>query len=182
MSTELHSESASDGSYSTDCESLSISSQSSSSANSDQCMCLSPEKYPEESTVADMDGAVNIGSLNQEFDDQIDASDSSDDSSFDCYTDSEDEQVEDDLCIPYLYQPLYSGAEITMAGAICAIVQFCMTYKLPYTAIGGLLRPLIILYPTPNHLPKSFYTVKTKVWIAHHIAITPWVCLHTIKL
>lgn len=85
----------------------------------------------------------------------------SDDSISDFRTDSEDEeQTDPDLAITSLYQPLYNGAEITICGAICAIMQFCTTYKLSYSAISGLLKLLIVLCPTPNHLPKSFYMLK----------------------
>jgi len=96
----------------------------------------------------------------------IDLDDSNEDwgdtsSDADFYTDSEDdEQIEPNLCNSHLYQPLYSGAEITICGAICAIMQFCTTYKLSYSAIGNLLKLLIILCPTPNHLPKSFYMLR----------------------
>ena len=118
-------------------------------------MSLSPERCLDDSPVVDTVGATD--GLNEELDDNIDAS-CSDDSSFDDYSDSDDEPIENDN--PHLYQPLYSGAEITACGAICAIMQFCTTYKLSYTAIGGLLRLLIILCPTPNHLPRSFYMLK----------------------
>ena len=115
-------------------------------------MASSPERCSEEDL-------VHTDGLNHEPDDHIDASNSDD--SFDCYsTESEDEEVESDFCGPHLYQPLYAGSEITVCGAICAIMQFCTAYKLSYTAIGGLLRLLITLCPTPNRLPKSFYMLK----------------------
>lgn len=108
----------SDTSYSLD---SSVSSFSSLVSN----QCLSPKRYTEESLV-DVDSPIDR--IDQQLHDQIE-SDSSDDSSnsFDCYIDSEDEEVENDLCTTHLYQPLYTWVKITIYGAICAIMQFCKT-------------------------------------------------------
>ena len=43
---------------------------------------------------------------------------------------------------PELFEPVYSESTITISGAICAIMQFCMAHKLSYTAIGDLLNLL----------------------------------------
>lgn len=61
---------------------------------------------------------------------------------------------------PNLFQPLYSGAEITLCGAVCAIMQFCLRHKLSYTAIGDLLKLLLLICPVSNKLPTSFYKFK----------------------
>lgn len=58
-----------------------------------------------------------------------------------------------------LFQPLYPGAEITLCGAMCAIMQFCSQNRLSYTAIGQLLQLLHVLCP-PSQLPLSFYLFK----------------------
>ena len=60
----------------------------------------------------------------------------------------------------HLFEPLYTDAEVTVCGAICAIMVFCTKYKLPYVAIGGLLKLLCVLCPNPNHLPSSFYAIR----------------------
>ena len=59
-----------------------------------------------------------------------------------------------------MFQPLYAGAEITLCGAISAIMQFSLRNKLSYTAIGELLKLLLLICPVPNLLPTSFYKVK----------------------
>ena len=59
-----------------------------------------------------------------------------------------------------LFLPLYSGAEITVCGAYCCIMQYATSKKLSYTAIDELLKLLHTLMPNPNHLPSSFYKFK----------------------
>ena len=59
-----------------------------------------------------------------------------------------------------LFEPLYSGSTISFCGAVCSIMQFCMTYKLSYTAIGELLKLLQLLCPMPNKLPPSVFLLK----------------------
>ena len=66
----------------------------------------------------------------------------------------------DPLSDPQLFQPLYPGAEITVCGALCAIMHFCTTNKLSYTAVGELLKLLVLLCPFPSSLPSSFYKFK----------------------
>ena len=66
----------------------------------------------------------------------------------------------DPLSDSQLFAPLYPGAHITLCGALCAIMHFCTTNKLSYTAIGDLLKLLSILCPFPNLLPGSFYKFK----------------------
>jgi hypothetical protein len=61
---------------------------------------------------------------------------------------------------PELFAPLYIGAKITLCGALYAIMQFCTENKLTYTAIGELLKLLVLLCPPDNSLPKSFYIFK----------------------
>ena len=58
-----------------------------------------------------------------------------------------------------LFQPLYSGADITMCGAYSCIMQYASSKKLTYTAIDELLKLLCTLMPSPN-LPSSFYKLK----------------------
>ncbi len=61
---------------------------------------------------------------------------------------------------PELFEPLYPGADISVCAALCAIMQFCSSNKLSYTAIGELLKLLLLLCPFPNKLPTSFYKFK----------------------
>lgn len=83
----------------------------------------------------------------------------------------DDEERESDIATPIassedvipdadrLFNPLYPGAEITLCGALCAIMQFCSRNKLTYSAIGELLQLLHVLCP-PSQLPKTFYLFK----------------------
>ena len=56
--------------------------------------------------------------------------------------------------------PLYVDSRISVSGATCSIMHYCMAYKLSYTAIGELLKLLQLLCPSPNHLPASVYQLK----------------------
>ena len=55
-----------------------------------------------------------------------------------------------------LFEPLYQGADITVCGAYCCIMQFATTNKLTYTAISELVKLLHLIYPPQNKLPSSF--------------------------
>ena len=59
-----------------------------------------------------------------------------------------------------LFEPLYDGADITICGAYCCIMQFASANKLSYTAISELIKLLHVLCPVPNKLPSSFYMLK----------------------
>ncbi len=59
-----------------------------------------------------------------------------------------------------LLTPLYPGADITVCGAMCAIMQFSSSNKLTYAAIGGLLKLVRVLCPTAAALPESLYLFK----------------------
>ena len=56
--------------------------------------------------------------------------------------------------------PLYCDSSISVSGAICSIMQFCMTFKLTYSAIGELLKLFQLLCPKPNRLPATVYHLK----------------------
>jgi hypothetical protein len=58
------------------------------------------------------------------------------------------------------FAPLYSGAEVTLCGGLCAIMQFCTQNKLTYTAIDELLQLLSVLCPPTSCLPRSFFYFK----------------------
>ncbi len=58
------------------------------------------------------------------------------------------------------FNPLYDNADVTICGAICAVMQFCTSNNLTYSAIEDLLKLLRIFCPSPNHLPKSLYSFK----------------------
>ena len=57
-------------------------------------------------------------------------------------------------------QPLYNGTDLTTCAAICLIMQFALCNNLTNEAIEKLLKPLNLLLPSPNHLPKSYYKLK----------------------
>ena len=61
---------------------------------------------------------------------------------------------------PYLLEPLYVDSNISISGAICAIMHFCMAFRLSYSTIGELLKLLQLLCPNPNHLPTTIYYLK----------------------
>ena len=69
-------------------------------------------------------------------------------------------KMDDLISDSHLFEPLYPGAEVTLCGAVCAIMVFWTKYKLPYIAIAGLLKLLGVLCPTPNYLSSSFYAIK----------------------
>ena len=121
------------------------------------CTSSSPEQLPtndEPPMPADSDAMVD------EVPEDL-LSDSDTESELLSCTDSDDDdEPADSEYNPTLFQPLYPGAEITVCGAICAIMQFCTTHRLPYTAIDGLLKLLAILCPAQHHISKSFYLLK----------------------
>ena len=59
-----------------------------------------------------------------------------------------------------MFEPLYPGATLTVCGAFCVIMQFCIANKLPYTGITDLLKLLSLLCPSPNQIPSSVYILK----------------------
>ena len=59
-----------------------------------------------------------------------------------------------------MFEPFYVGSSVSLCGAICAVMHFCRSNKLSYTAIADLLKLLEILCPTPNELPKTVYKLK----------------------
>ena len=52
------------------------------------------------------------------------------------------------------------GANITVCGAYCSIMQYATANKLTYTAIEELLKLLQILCPCPSALPTILYRFK----------------------
>ena len=71
---------------------------------------------------------------------------------------------------PGLLEPLYPRAEVSLCAALCAIMQFCSSNRLSYTAIGQLLRLLILICPAGNKLPTNFYRFKYlfKQFVSEH--------------
>lgn len=59
-----------------------------------------------------------------------------------------------------LRKPFYSGGDISLGGAVCAIMEFCVNNKLTYNAISDLLKLLHLLCLSPNKLPNSVYQLK----------------------
>jgi hypothetical protein len=60
----------------------------------------------------------------------------------------------------HISKPVYEGANITVCGAYCSIMQYATANKLTYTAIEELLKLLQILCPCPNALPTTLYRFK----------------------
>lgn len=60
-----------------------------------------------------------------------------------------------------MFQPLYQGANITICGTYCAIMEYKRACKLPFTAIEKLLELLELICPANNGLPKSLYILKS---------------------
>ena len=59
-----------------------------------------------------------------------------------------------------IFEPLYQGAQITVCGAYCAILEFKYVCRLPFTAIAMILQLLQLICPPGNKLPQSLYTFK----------------------
>ena len=59
-----------------------------------------------------------------------------------------------------MFEPLYPGSTVSVCGGVCAIMHFCTTSKLSYTAISELLKLLQVLCPVPNSLPTTVYRLK----------------------
>ena len=59
-----------------------------------------------------------------------------------------------------MFKPYHSGSSVSVCGAICAIMHFCTSARLSYTAIAELLKLLEVLCPSPNDLPKTVYQLK----------------------
>lgn len=70
---------------------------------------------------------------------------------------SEVSEQEDFLANEDLLTALYPDANITLVGALCAIMKFCIANKLTYMAIDELLKLLCILSPQTS---RSFYKFK----------------------
>ena len=76
---------------------------------------------------------------------------------------SDDDSLEDSNIPPDMndmFEPLYPGAKITIAGAYCAIMHFKSTFRCPFTVIAQLLQLLQLLCPSENRLPKSVYSLR----------------------
>ena len=105
----------------------------------------------------DLDPELNPGNSDFETGDpdpeQLDEdSDSDSESDFDA-----DESMEVDF---NLFEPLYDGANITVCGAYCAIMEFKRACKLPFSVILMLLQLLQLLCPPGSKLPQSIYILK----------------------
>ena len=59
-----------------------------------------------------------------------------------------------------LSEPFHAGSTVTVASAVCAIMQFCLHNSLTFKAINELLKLLQILCVAPNKLPRSSFTLK----------------------
>ena len=73
-----------------------------------------------------------------------------------------DEAINDDHELEigeHLFEPLYNGANITVSGAYCAIMEFKRACRLSLT-IAMLLELLQLFCPQDNKLPQSLYLFK----------------------
>ncbi len=66
-----------------------------------------------------------------------------------------EEKLEDNM-----FEPLYEGANISISGAYCAIMEFKRACRLPFTTIAKLLELLQLVCPANNHLPTSVHRFK----------------------
>lgn len=60
-----------------------------------------------------------------------------------------------------MFEPLYEGANITICGTYCAIMEYKRACRLPFTAIEKLLDLLALVCPANNGLPNSLYILKS---------------------
>uniref|UniRef100_A0A1X7UUJ2 Transposase domain-containing protein n=1 Tax=Amphimedon queenslandica TaxID=400682 RepID=A0A1X7UUJ2_AMPQE len=70
--------------------------------------------------------------------------------------------MDDDLLLP-----LYPDSQISICGAILAIMSFKRECRLPFSTINRLLVLLKLLCPTDSKLPKSVYMLR-KMFKSHH--------------
>ena len=59
-----------------------------------------------------------------------------------------------------IFKPIYKGANITVCGAYCTIMEFKRACRLPFTTVAMLLNLLTLLCPESNYLPRSVYCLK----------------------
>ena len=59
-----------------------------------------------------------------------------------------------------LFEPLYTGAKVTVCGAYCAIMHLKSTCRLPFSTVSQILELLLLLCPSDNKLPRSIYQLK----------------------
>ncbi len=59
-----------------------------------------------------------------------------------------EEKLEDNM-----FEPLYEGANISISGTYCAIMEYKRACCLPFTTIAKLLELLQLVCPANNHLP-----------------------------
>ncbi len=69
---------------------------------------------------------------------------------------------DDDICVSEsVFEPLYEGADITVCGTFCAIMEYKRACRLPFTAIEKLLDLLKLVCPPNNGLPRSVHVLKS---------------------
>ena len=71
---------------------------------------------------------------------------------------SEEESEHDADCD--MFESIYPGSDITIAGAYCAIMEVKRICRLPFATIVVLLQLLQLLCPAGNKLPKTKYQLK----------------------
>ena len=65
--------------------------------------------------------------------------------------------IDPPLIPPEYFDELYSGSNLTVCAAYCAIMKYSSNNNLSYAAIEGLIELLKIICPQPNKLPSSWY-------------------------
>ena len=120
--------------------------------HSDHDSDLDPEHSDHDSDL-DPEHSDHDSDLDLDHDSDLDPeySDDSENSDFDA-----DESME----VDDMFEPLYDGANITVCGAYCAIMEFKRVCRLPFSAIFMLLKLLQLLCPSGNKLPQSVYLLK----------------------
>ena len=59
-----------------------------------------------------------------------------------------------------MFEPIYEGANISICGAYCAIMEFKCVCRLPFTTIAMVLQILQLLCPPENRLPRTVYVLQ----------------------
>lgn len=65
-----------------------------------------------------------------------------------------------DCMQPEYFNKIYTGSDISLCAANCAIMRFATSHNLTYSAIDDLLHLLNFLCPKPNTIPSTIYKLK----------------------
>ena len=156
------SDESSNSSTDTSCTSASVSSSDNENYFSVSAGFASPESESELLFIPRSNPELVDGWPPEVADDSPDQRSSHDSSAGE--SENNDSEDSHDSDIPEYFtcmnEPLHQGSTITLCTAILALMDFCLSNRLSYTAIDGLLKLLQLLCVTPNKLPRSVYLLK----------------------